>query len=185
MTRRNGQDALRGFTLLEAMLSIAIGALILASLTVTFKVGKQNWNINSVRSELVQHARIGMSRLTTELRYATQLNQGDTTAIEFDTTVLLDNDDATVETVRYEITGGVLKRTAGGVQKTVAGDTVKGIAISFAAVDPVKLDAADNVVPLDVADPLSMAIGVAVTMTVNQPAGNQALSLKTLVKFRG
>ena len=180
---QNGNN--RGFSLLEVVMAVAIGALLMVSLTTVFQVNKQNWNVNNRRSEMLQHARVAMSRLSTELRYATNLVQADSSTIVFETTELLDMNNSTTETIRYENGGFNIQRSVdGGTRQIIAGDEKStGIQARFSSIVPVKLDVSNNVVPLDVSDPLSTAIGLQFTMTI-QDSSAQQLSVTTMVKFR-
>lgn len=177
----------KGFSLLEVLLAVGISALIMGSLTMIFKVTKQSWNRNNTQSELLQHARVAISRLGAELRYTTNLVQADTSAIVFDTKVLVDSDNTTTETIRYEIAAFVLQRRAGvaGTPYVVAGDPViGGVVAQLFYVQPMKLDASNNVVPLVAGDPLSIAVALDVQLRMRK--GNENMvDVRTLAKFRG
>lgn len=174
----------KGFTLLESILAVAISALIMASLTMIFQVTKQSWNKARTHAELIQHARVAMSRLSSELRYATNLTQANTSNIIFDTTVLVDTNEMTTESIRYQVVGNVLRRrVGGGAPYTVAGDAAPGgVVAQLTVVQPVKLDASNNVVPLLISDPLSLACGLDVELTLQK--SSQAVNVRTLVNFR-
>ena len=176
----------RGFSLLETVLAISLSAVIMASLTMVFKVTKQSWNSNTRKSELLQHVRLALARMSLDMRYATNLVTATTGTILFDTTVLVDNDETTTEQISYFISGNALMRSIGaaGTPYDVAGEnTSGGVVFSFPVVQPVKLDALGNVIPLDVADPLSMAIGLDIQMRVQRDT--DTMDVRTLVNFRG
>lgn len=176
---------IKGFTLLEATLGIAISALLLGSLVLVFKVGKSSWNVSNQQSELLQHARIAMTRLSSELRYATGLTQADMLVVEFTTKVLVDSDNSTTETIRYEVVGNTIQRSVNaGTKQIVAGDSFAGRVIArFYSVVPVKLDGGSNVVPLDILDPLSMAVGIRVAMSMQDPY-SKTVVVSTMANFR-
>lgn len=174
-----------GFTLLEATLGVAVGAVLLASLLLVFKVGKHSWNVNNQQSELLQHARIAMARLSSELRYATGLSQASISTIGFPTKVLVNADSATTEVIEYTIVSNTLQRSVdGGVKSILAGDIGRGISAVFTGVVPVKVDVSGNVVPLSLADPLSLAVGLEVEMTF-QDSYSKSVKVKTMITFRG
>ncbi len=175
-----------GFTLVEAALSLAIGALVMMSLTTAFKVTRQSWKNTTAQSELYQHARIAMSRLSSELRFATLLTIATGGVIQFDTKVLLDDDSGTTEVIRYEILSNVMQRSVGaaGTKYQIAGDSAAGISVVSAAFVPMKRNAGGVLIPLVAGDPLSMAVAVEVTLTMNN-AIPQSVDVKTLAYFRG
>ncbi len=176
---------IKGFTLLEATLAVAISALLLGSLLLVFKVGKSSWNVSNQQSELLQHARTAMARLSSELRYATGLTQANLLGVEFTTKVLVDSDNTTTETIRYEVVGNTIQRSVNaGTKQIVAGDALAGGVIAkFYSVTPVKLDAGFNVAPLDTLDPLSLAIGLRVAMSM-QDTHSKTVVVSTMANFR-
>ncbi|MDP2653145.1 MAG: prepilin-type N-terminal cleavage/methylation domain-containing protein [Candidatus Omnitrophota bacterium] len=150
-----------GFTFLEVMLAFAIGAVALATLTATFETGRRSWRKNTQRAEMIQHGQAALSRMTSEMRYATQLVTRDipNQILEFDTNNLVDADEMTTERIRYQATGDVLDRSVdGGVPVAVAGRSGE-VKILLETI-PLKLNASGDMVPLAVADPLSLAIAV-------------------------
>ena len=177
-----------GFTLLEAVLSLAIGTMVLASVGMAFQAGRYAWKKSSQRSELLQHARIGMARMTSELRYATSLQSLTSSGLmgfTFATNNLLDNDTSTTEVIEYRAVSTTLDRSAaGGPFTVIAGDPGKIKAYFPIPVSPLKLSSSGNVVPLG-ADPLSTAIGMEIHFKVEDAANaNNSVELVSRVKFR-
>lgn len=184
---RDGKIRPGGFTLIEATLALAIGTVLLASLFMIFKIGKASWNTSTEQSELIQHARVAMDRLSYELRYAKGLNQADTNAIEFPTTVLINSDDTNTETVRYEIITATLQRSVdGGTKQIIAGSTSGNLVSAYLSlVQPLKLDASNNLIALTVSDPLSLAVALLVEIKMkNTNNMSQQVVLRTMVNLR-
>lgn len=66
----------RGMTLVEVILALALGAAILAPLTIAFKTSLETWEENKEHSDLLYHARTAMAMMTSELRYAEFMGTG-------------------------------------------------------------------------------------------------------------
>ena len=62
----------RGLTLIETVMALMLAGFVFLSLAVFMKVSQQAWSGSSKHSDLVQHARVAMSRIVDDLRYANQ-----------------------------------------------------------------------------------------------------------------
>lgn len=172
-------------TLIELVLALALGALILASLTIVFKTGWQSWKENNEKSELIQHARVAMWRITDDLRYAQQLDElpasGYSGNLQF-TTVNLFSDPAVI---RYEVVESELRRIAEEISSKIAGSSSEGISVTAMDSTPFKLGVSGNLVALDAGagDVASDAIAVKVDLTLQDADGN-SFTLGSTAKLR-
>lgn len=67
MSRRT---AIRGFTLIEIMIAMAISTLVLAAIVDTFVTQRKSYDLQEQLSEMIQSARIGMDMMSREVRMA-------------------------------------------------------------------------------------------------------------------
>ncbi|WP_066637634.1 PilW family protein [Desulfolucanica intricata] len=73
----------QGFTLIETMVTVLILLIILASIFSIYTKGVLFWNRSQARSEVTESLRIGMDRLSRELRQAKELVEIGTNYILF------------------------------------------------------------------------------------------------------
>jgi type II secretory pathway component PulJ len=99
-----------GVTLVEVVLSLALGALILGSTGLIFKHGLDSWRFYNEHGELIQNSRLAIRRLLEELKYAESIHNSSIDIIEFDTVNLVDSD-SEVERIRYNLLSGTLYRS--------------------------------------------------------------------------
>jgi len=176
----------KGFTLIEVILALTLGALILASLTVIFEISSTNWRQINQKREIIQHARIAMIRLTDELRYTIRLNDsGSPNILEFYTRKLI-NDDWSPTWMKYELNtaDNLLYRTAGPYSPyPIAGSTTEYISVTGFNYQPLKIDAGGNLVQLITTDPIDKAVAVNIGLTLSDIDGD-TFTLETTVMFR-
>ena len=103
----------KGITLIEAVLALALVALILASLTGILNVSLKSWRMGSERDEVIQNGRVAMDRIISDLRYAVSISRFRQAILEFDT-VYLENEDDYAETISYYKSGTGLYRSVDG-----------------------------------------------------------------------
>lgn len=118
----------KGFTLLECILAITISALVIASLSVAFKVSMKSWKTLSLRNEAVEQARMAIDKMARELRYADQLIACSWNNLEFQTQYLVDSDEES-ENIAYKSCNemGHLCRSEGqGMSQQIAGSYSMG-----------------------------------------------------------
>ena len=184
LLKRIRQD--KSVTLVELLLALTLGAVLLAPVTLALQVGLKTWKETKESDELVQQMRIAMSRITMELKYATELIQADTT-LEFDTVYLLDGTPDT-ERIRYRQSGNYLYRSQeSGPEFAIAGANesytkIPVDVISFTVV-PLKSDGSSlggMTIPPEL---LSDADAVQIFLTMADKDGDQ-LSLTNLVLLR-
>lgn len=183
----------RGFTLVECVLALALGALLLIPLTIALNIYLQNFEEGSEQSELMQHARVAFSRIAREARYADSLVEARIGRLEFNTTTLEDADAGTIERIAYQLAGGALNRSVNGLPspsgQAVAGTQTAANTLTLVQVNsfvntPLKLDGAENLVPM-VIPPDNIANAVAVRTQMNLADNDlDILSISTVVKLR-
>jgi len=183
-----------GFTLLETVLALAIGALVVISLSNLFQVSLASWEQSMDRSELLQHTRVALQRITMELRYATELVDTRSTpnTLTFNT-VNLEDDDSGVEEISYYIDQPVenLHRSVdGGGGQFVAGNSSfwsgqpGDVNVVMLWVGPMKWDGAGgSLVYLNPWDPITDATAVEISMTL-QDRDYSPITLTTMVTLR-
>lgn len=121
----------RGFTLIEILIAMAIGAVVMAAVVDTFVTQRKSYNLQEEISEMIQNARIGMDMISRDVRMAGyNPAAGSFDAIPYDTTKLEvradrngdgDPDDAD-ETIAYFYDAATLQiiRQANGTQQPLA-----------------------------------------------------------------
>ena len=180
-----------GYSLIEVVLALALGALVLSSLTACFVVSRRQWKKVQYQSQILQHLRIALDRICTELRYADTLTSVGTSVLGFTTTNLI-NDTPDIETIQYSrdmATMSILRNvsTVPGAWEILAGtptlNTPEVVYVGAMNTSAYKLDASNYLVPLDVADPLSLAVAVKLRVEVAGTEG-ESLNIETLVKLR-
>ena len=110
---RGNDNSRRGMTLIEAVLSLALIALILVSLTNVLNVSLKAWRLSGRDDDLIQNARVAMERMTSDIRYAVAISEFSGGALEFSTRYVEDEDDQT-EVIRYYKSGSGLYRSVDG-----------------------------------------------------------------------
>jgi type IV pilus assembly protein PilW len=79
----------RGFTLIEILIAMAIGAIVMAAIVDTFITQRKTYDLQEQIAEMTQNARIGMGMLSREVRMAGYNPAGATfEAISYDLTKL-------------------------------------------------------------------------------------------------
>lgn len=171
----------RAVTLIELILALALGALILASLTTVFRTGWQSWNEDNERSEFIQHARVAMWRITDDLRYAKSLDQlasGSSGNLQFTTKNLPDT--GAIRVIRYEVADSELKRIEQGTSSKIAGSSSEGINVTALNSTPLKIDIdTGNLVALVGGDSPGDAIAVRVELTLQDADGDSFTVIST------
>jgi len=102
------------FTLVEVLMSLAISALLLASLAMAFNASATSYRENQATVEAVNSARQALVRMTTQLRTGSGIAITDANSIcAFDT--------AASQSISYEYSSGddKLYLNSGGTQKTL------------------------------------------------------------------
>jgi len=90
------------FTLVEMVLAIAIIAIIMLSVAQALDVALQSWQVEENKNELLQHGRVAVERMLTELRYANRVNNATTSALQFEAENFTDTDSGN-ETYWYRL----------------------------------------------------------------------------------
>ncbi|MBL7132992.1 MAG: prepilin-type N-terminal cleavage/methylation domain-containing protein [Phycisphaerae bacterium] len=132
------------FTLAEAILALAILAMLLAAVAVAVHASMQSYTENERIASVTQASRVILSRMMAEVRSAADVNSTDTLL-----TITTADDGSGLEQIQYEYTGGKLhyRRTVNGVQSdhVLLGDGADGIVISACSFVP---EDSDDGVPL-------------------------------------
>lgn len=99
-----------GFSLIELTIAAALLVLIVAASLTVLESGAQTERGQRVRAETLEDQRIGMERMTKEIRQALSIETASTrSALHMETLV-----GGVEHDVTYEVTGGVLRRTLDG-----------------------------------------------------------------------
>ncbi|MBI2526262.1 MAG: prepilin-type N-terminal cleavage/methylation domain-containing protein [Candidatus Rokubacteria bacterium] len=104
----------RGFTLTELLVVTAVLAVVLGAVILIQQKGQEAYIMGSNRVETQQNARVALELMTRELRSATAV-----TAIPSGTDMTFADQNGV--SVRYQVTGGNLTRTAAGTTTTLIG----------------------------------------------------------------
>ena len=151
----------RGFTLAELLVVMALTGLILAGVFAIQQQGTNSYLMGAGRVETQQNARTALDLMTRELRTAQSVTAlGGPTDITFV--------DSSGVTVRYQLSGTTLIRTAAGVGGVLIGGVVPGsLTFTFyAAFNPVTNLTPPTAIPGDV-----RAIRIQLTTRPERPAG--------------
>ncbi len=147
----------RGFTLVEALLSLALLATLLASVAVAVHASLQSYTANDRIASITQASRVILSRMMSEVRSAANVNSSATQL-----TITPPDDGSGLQQIQYEYTGGQLhyRRTVNGVQSdhVLLGDGADGIVISAFSI--VREDSNEGI-PLSVKARLVLTKGTA------------------------
>ena len=144
----------RGFSLAELLSAMAVLALLLAGLLLTFQEGQNVYSFGAGRSEVQQNARVALNRMLHELRTATQITTANPNDINFtfvDETCLATPPCPTVE---YSLGGTNLQRNQtvpviAGQPATLAGG-VAGLTITYYDVSNNTTTTPGNVYSVDI-----------------------------------
>jgi len=184
-----------GLTLLEAIMAMAMGAMIFIPLFMAFGVAIKTWDEHILREELCQQARIAMDRIVSELRDTVRLvgddvDDLDLNVLEFYTrNVALDGWEA--EIIKYEYNdletpgNNILYRSQdGGTLYPIAGsDGNPMIGVSAFSYNPYKVEGG-IFKDLETGDPISAADGVLVSLSLATGDGMKEISLSSRVEFK-
>ena len=136
----------RGFTLVEALLSLALLAMLLASVAVAVHASLQSYTANDRIASVTQTSRVILSRMMSEVRSADDVDSSATLL-----TITPPDDGSGLTQIQYEYTSGGLhyRRTVNGVQSDdiLTGDGADEIVISAFSI--VREDSGEGV-PLSV-----------------------------------
>jgi len=172
-----------GMTLLETTLALTIGAVVMASLLTSFSLAGKLWRKGGQSSEAIQHGRVAMTRMSADLRYATQGLDFSSGVLEFETTNMLDST-PDVEVIRYEFTSPKLYRTAdGGPMMAVAGSDEEKVTVTAVTLTPKKQSGGGNLVNLGGSDTAADAEAVTVELEL-QDAHGESYRFSTTAGFR-
>jgi len=186
-----GKNHEKAFTLIETALSLLLGAIILTSLAMAMQISSKKWQERVQKNSIMPHARNAMYRMTTELKYATELIRAeeDITCgyLEFKTTVLEDeNPDEEVILYLYNKSFDLLYRQVDGSegQYPILAGYPSDILVTHCLFTAMKLDGNNNLTPLvRPADPWSLAVAVKIDMTVADGKGHN-ITLSSLAGMR-
>ncbi len=97
--------------MLELIMAMALAVFVLSTMAVFMKISQEAWYDSTQHSDLVQHARVAMSRIVNDLRYASQWNGYDSILNTWGfVTVNLTEGGAAVTAVQYQLNSGKLLR---------------------------------------------------------------------------
>lgn len=181
----------RGVTLIELVMALLLGAVIMVPLSMGFSFGLKSWNSNKIKSELIQHARVAMYRMTSELRYAESIvdKRSINNELEFATTHLIDADDGIeniiyrVESVPFLLVRKVMEDSIEISDVEVAGTNFGYIPVrvtNFTA-KPMRIDSSGVLVE-NVLKPIEDTVAVQIDLTLE--CKNESITVTSLAKMR-
>ena len=97
---QNLKDEEQGFTLIEMLVSIAILTVIMAGMFSFLWGASKHWHTGQNTAEVTENARMGLNRMTRELRQASQVVTAETDRVVFDVNFGVTSE--TKETITYE-----------------------------------------------------------------------------------
>ena len=150
----------RGFTLAELLVVMALTGLVLAGVFAIQQEGTNSYLMGAGRVETQQNARVALELMVRELRSAEAVTAlGSATDITFR--------DVAGATVRYQLTGNTLNRTAAGVGGVLIGG-VQSLTFTYyaAGFDPVANTGPTTAVPADL-----KAVRIQIITRPERPAG--------------
>lgn len=156
----------RGYTLVELMVALLLTVIATAGIYKAYVSITRENEVQEQIIELQQNLRVGMQRMTKEIRMAGYDPTGSAGAIvlvtsnssKLDFSMDLDEDGTVDPAVTYQLTGGLVERSVGGTARAIIGNVE---ALNF-----VYLDANGNVLAIPLADPtLIRTIQIAVVAT--------------------
>lgn len=122
-SKMDGSLKRRGMILLELVMAMTLAVFVLSTMTVFMKISREAWYGSARHSDLLQHARVAMSRIVNDLRYASQWN-GYSDVLNswgFSTANLTEGGTA-VTAVQYQLNSGkLLRKTNVNSWRVVAG----------------------------------------------------------------
>lgn len=181
-----------GFTLLESLLAMMLGVMVLLPLATAFQISTKGWQKAYEEDELLNHARIAMSRMVSDMRYAVILVQCDSTAGNVTLNIATrtrENNDWTVEYITYSwVSGNPLKRQVGGesAPSSLAGLDPPGTVVVDTFEVSLFKKVSGNLVAMNLlaGDTLSMAVAVKFDLTMRDTASNRTVTLTSTAKMR-
>ena len=179
----------QGLTLLETLLAITLSVTILLPLMMSLRIGVKSWKENTRTSELLQHARVAMHRITSELRYATEVLQAESTTHSYlrFTTAYTEDDDADLETIEfYRLNGNpvLYRRISHPIGHPVAGIVFDDIAVDAFEITPMKVVGGNNLVALGGSDTIDMTEAVDLELTMKNVVSGKTVTVSSLATLR-
>ena len=168
----------RGFTLAELMVVMALTGLVLAGVFAIQQEGTNSYLMGAGRVETQQNARVALEQMVRELRSAESITAiGSATDVTFV--------DVTGTTVRYQLSGTTLNRTAAGVGGVLIGG-VQSLSLTYYATG---FDPATNTGPTTTVPGNLKAVRIQLTTRPERPAdtgtpGDQRATVESTVMLR-
>lgn len=107
-----------GFTIVELLIVVAVMALLTAALSPLFRTSYQAWRVGDRRAEVIQNARLGMDKISRELKQAKKITGVSADSVSQGYITFLDYDE-NAKAFRYD--GGYLAYDSGSGLSTLAG----------------------------------------------------------------
>jgi prepilin-type N-terminal cleavage/methylation domain-containing protein len=174
---RSGRNQ-RGFSLAELLVVMALTGLVLAGVFAIQQSGTSSYLMGASRVEVQQNARTALELMVRELRSAESVT---TLASATDITFV----DVTGATVRYQLTGATLNRTAAGVGGVLIGG-VQSLTFTYYATgfDPVTNTGPTTTVPANLKAVRIQIITSPEQTTGAGTAGDQRATVESTVMLR-
>ena len=166
-----------GFTMVEVVLAIALGAVILTSLSMMFNVSIKGWRANEAQSELMQHARIALTNITRDLRHLLWFENVDADTCEFYAENFLGSSpEILLVRYHYDSANNILSRFydkgTSSIDSVIAGDVLEDIRVDTVNFIPLKRNNSDELVEILGTDPLHCALAMRVNCTIRDNENN-------------
>ncbi len=186
--RKGGDRTLTGFTLIETILALSLGALVITSLSLMFEVSIKSWQTNSDKGELMQHARLAMRDITDDYQYAAKL----ITPLEFYTLYRiyygrmgaesgLPFEYEKIEYAHDEDNDTLSKTFVDDIVVDIAGDVEKGIRVTGFDIVPLARDSFGDLVPVS-GGAIDTAIAVRAYLTLSSARNSVSLNSTILLR---
>ena len=183
---------------MECVLALTLGVIVLAPVTMAFKVSLSGWEETYKHDELLNHARMAMARMVSDLRYAVTILQADSAThsyLEFTTRNLLD-DTWDAETLMFYRTNGnpvLYRRVVEGEGAHLIGSKLAGlnttegiIQVDAFEITPLKKATSGDPILLDTSggDTLDMTVAVQMALTMSDTESGDSVTVTSVAKLR-
>lgn len=162
----------RGFTLVEVVVAVSIFSLVVGAALALYQQAVLSWHKDEAGVDVQESLRIGLDRMSRELRTAVKFNKASKNSIEFES--------ADGKTVYYEANGGQLMRQVNPSGSNPVANYVTGLTLMYYDGNNYELSMLDNRVP---PEDLNSIRQVEITLTGRKGNGPE-IKMTTSVRIR-